>query len=266
LVDNGTVLASAKRYDFQARIGPSETPVAGIGAVFTPVAQRNRGYARALVERVLEDATARGCRYALLFSEIGSAYYESMGFRVVPRTTLSIDVVRKAGAPATFVRSGEATDLPEIGDINRRYSEGASFALVRSPELIEFSFTRRRLLAGLGPAGHRGVEFFVTEEGYRAVAYVFITRGPGGVVVEECGDRDPTGARIGAMLQVLASRTPAETSQPMTTWLPPSLRPPQIKVLEETPAREVMMIRPLADAPMPSLDTAPVIYWASDVF
>ena len=68
------------------------------------------------------------------------------------------------------------------------------------------------------------------------------------------------------MLQVLAGRTPAEPSQPMTTWLPPALQPPQVKVLSETPAREIMMIRPLNGAPMPPTDTAPVIYWNTDTF
>ena len=266
LTDEGTVVASAKRYDFDAVVGAESASVVGIGAVFTPPAMRNRGYARALMETMVDDAVNRGCRYALLFSEIGPAYYESMGFRTIPRTLLSIEVIQKGGPPATFVRSGETTDLPEIADINRRYREGASFALTRSPEQIEFSFTRRRLLAGLGPAGHRSVEFFVTEEGYRAVAYVFITHGPGGIVVEECGDRDPTGARLGAMMQVLAGRTPAETPQPMTAWLPPTFRPPQIRVIGETPAREIMMIRPLNGAPMPAIDTAPVIYWNTDTF
>ena len=266
LTEGGSVLASAKRYDFEVQVGPDAVTAVGIGAVFTSPSQRTHGYARALMETMVNDAVNRGCRYALLFSEIGSAYYESMGFRVIPRTLLSIDVVRKPGAPATFVRSGEASDLIEIADINRRYRDGAAFALVRSPELIEFSFTRRRLLAGLGPAGHCGVEFFVTEEGYRAVAYVFITRGPGGIVIEECGDRDPTGARVGAMLQVLAGRTPAESPQPMTTWLPPNFRPPQIKVLGEVPAREIMMIRPLNGAPMPAIDSAPIVYWNTDTF
>lgn len=266
LSEGGAVLASAKRYDFEAVVGTETAVVMGIGAVFTAPAQRNQGYARALVETMVADASNRGCRYALLFSEIGSAYYESMGFHVIPRTQLLIDVVRKAGAPATFVRSGESADLIELAEINRLYREGASFALKRSPEQIEFSFSRRRLLAGLGPAGLRGVEFFVTEEGYRAVAYVFITRGPNGVVLEECGDRDPTGARVGAMLQVLAGRTPGESPQLMKTWFPPTFRPPQVKVLDEVPAAEVMMIRPLNGAPMPALGGAPVIYWNSDVF
>ena len=130
-------------------------------------------------------------------------------------------------------------------------------------QLIEFGFARRRLLAGLGPDGLRQAEFFVAEEGHRPVAYVFVTRGPRGVVLEECGDRDPNGARIGAILQVLAARTPADPAQHMTTWLPPDLRPPQISVTSESPSPEIMMIRPLLDV---APDLHPVVYWQTDTF
>ena len=180
LTDAGAVLASAKRYDFEARVGSEIVAVVGIGAVFTPEALRGRGHARVLIDLMIQDAEARGCRYALLFSEIGAPYYESMGFRTMPRAMQSIEIVRKPGAPATFVRSGEASDLAEIANINRGYASDAAFALVRTPEQIEFSFSRRRLQAGLGPPGRRVVEFFVSEEGHRPVAYVFITRGPPG--------------------------------------------------------------------------------------
>jgi ribosomal protein S18 acetylase RimI-like enzyme len=265
LFDDGTLLASAKRYDFEARVGAGRVLVLGIGAVFTPVDQRGRGHARRLIELMVEDATARGCAYALLFSEIGAAFYESMGFRVVPRSLVSLEVIPKpdAGAPATFVRTGETADLPGIAEISVRYSEGAAFALDRSAELIGFGLARRRLLAGLSPAGRRQVEFFVAEEGGRAAAYVFITRGPSGVVLEECGDRDPSGARIGAILQVLAAREPADPLSRMTAWLPRDLWPPQVDVIAGGPAAEIMMMRPLRDV---ASDLHPVVYWQSDIF
>ena len=258
LTDGDTVLASAKRYDFEARVGGEAVPVLGIGAVFTPDHQRRRGHARALIDAMLADAQARGCRYALLFSEIGAAYYEPMGFRAVDRVLSMIDVVRKPGAPATFIRAGEPADLPVIAEISASYATDAGFALQRTPDLIEFGIVRRRLLAGLGPAGLRHVEFFVAEEGHRAAAYVLITRGPSGVVLEECGDRDPTGARIGAILQVLAARTPAEPQAPMRTWLPPGLRPPQVCLFEQAPVsrQDIMMLRPLGD--MASSNQEPV--------
>jgi GNAT superfamily N-acetyltransferase len=261
LVDGATLLASAKRYDFDARVGGVPVSVLGIGAVFTPPGQRKRGYARRLIDEMVEDAAARDCRYALLFSEIGPDYYASMGFREVPRSLVAVDVVPGTGAPATYIRAGETADLPAIAELTSRY-DGDGFALDRSADLIAFGFARRRLLAGLGEAGRRQVEFFVAEEGHRPAAYVFITRGPAGAVLEEAGDRDPSGARVGAILQVLAARDPARADRPLRGWLPPSLRPPQL-MIRDVPAAEIMMYRAIGDAPPIA---GAITYWQTDVF
>jgi len=266
LLDDGTLLASAKRYDFRARVGDEVVEVLGIGAVFTPVALRGQGHARVLINEMTQDAVARGCRYALLFSEIGPDYYAAMGFRPVPRPMVTIAVTPKPGAPATFVRTGTSADLPAIAEITMRYSAAGAFALERTPDLIEFGFARRRLLAGLGPPDLRVAEFFVAEEGHKPVAYVFITRGPAGAVLEECGDRDPGGARIGAILQVLAARAPAEMRATFTGWLPSSLRPPQLVVSDAAPSKEVMMIRSLSDDRSFTSNPAAVVYWQTDTF
>ena len=37
-----------------------------------------------------------------------------------------------------------------------------------------YSVAKKRMLAGLDPSGRRTVEYFVTEEGYQAVAYVLL--------------------------------------------------------------------------------------------
>jgi GNAT superfamily N-acetyltransferase len=266
LLENDTLLASAKRYDLSAIVDGANVPVLGIGAVFTPEPLRGRGHARALIELMVQEARARGCHYALLFSEIGAPYYEAMGFRVVPRHLVSIDVQPMAGSPMTFVRSGETTDLPAIAEISRRYAAGSAFALDRSWPFLAFVFARRRLLAGLDPTGERHVEFFVAEEGHRPVAYVFVTRGPRGAVLEECGDLDPSGARIGAIVQVLAARHPTEPPVRLTGWLPASIQPPQLLLNRSVAAPEIMMIRPLLDVDSSSQAPASAAYWQTDVF
>ena len=263
LVNQSGVLASAKRYDFRARINGQLADILGIGAVFTAPELRGRGHARDLIEAMISDAISRGCTLALLFSEIGAPYYQSLGFQVVPRRQLTIEVAPFRGSPATLVRSGEREDLPVIAELSARYTEGAAFALERTPDLIAYSLARKRLLAGLGPDGLRQVEFFVAEEAYRAAAYVILTRGPRGLALEECGDRDPTGARIGAMLQVLSARNPAEPALRLSGWLPDTLRPPQITVVGDDPSTEVMMWRALRGAAPAS---RPVVFWASDKF
>jgi GNAT superfamily N-acetyltransferase len=257
LFDGGRPLATAKRYDIRARLSGQDADIAGIGAVFTPPELRGRGHASALIEAMVDDAGRRGCRAALLFSEIGAPFYERLGFRPIPQPILTIEIGnRSKGAPAVLVRSGDVRDLTEIAAISARAAAEAAFAIERSPDLIAFSIARKRLLAGLGPAGLRSVEFYVTEEGSRAVAYVILTRGPGGWVLHDCGDRDASGARVGAMLHVLAARTPAEQPARLRAWFPHAAAPPQARVVSIDQAAEIMMMRPIgAGAPaMPAGD------------
>jgi len=267
LVDQGHLLSSAKRYHFDALVAGVRERVVGVGAVFTPAARRGQGYARVLIEEMLLQATRTGAAWALLFSEIGGSYYEKLGFASLPRTMLTLMVRAKAGAPATFVRAGENADLPFIAELSASYAGGAGIALDRTSDLIGFGIARRRLLAGLGPAGLRHLEFFVAEEGGRPAAYVVISRGRSGIVLEECGDRDPSGARVGAILQVLQAREPSIVQAPIRAWLPAGFRPPQVVVVDEAPAAEIMMMRRL-DAPESSmaLPEPPVTYWQTDVF
>jgi predicted N-acetyltransferase YhbS len=266
LVDGGRVLASAKRYDLRARLGGVPIDVLGVGAVFTAPELRGHGYAAALLEAMHEDARARGCAIALLFSEIGPDYYERLGYQVVAEREFTIEVKRKPGAPATLVRAGETSDLGIIAEIAERHTEGAAFALERSPDLIAINIARRRLLAGLGPAGARECEFFVSEEGMRAVAYVVISHGPRGRVLEDCGDRDPSGARIGATLQVLDARDPSQPALTLSARLPDALRPPQLIVTNERAPADIMMIRPLRDDVILPAPMSPVVYWNLDLF
>ena len=264
LAGDGRVLASAKEYRLQAWIGGRLEPVLGIGAVFTPPAGRGQGHARALIEGMLAEASARGCRTALLFSEIGAAYYERLGFRVVLQRVPTIEVGGRPGAPAALVRVGDDRDFPAMAEIAARARQGAAFALDRPADHIAFFLTRRRLLAGLGPPGLRAVEFFVTEEAYRAVAYVVLTRGPHGLFLEDCGDCDPTGARVGAMLQVLAARAPAEGPMRFRALLPAGFLPPQWRVVSETGADEIMMVRSTGENS--SIPAGQTIYPHLDVF
>ena len=81
---------------------------------------------------------------------------------------------------------------------------GARFALRRDPAADRLrAGARSGCSPGSARRGSRQVEFFVAEEGASAVAYVVLSENANGWTLEEAGDRDPAGARLGAMLQVL---------------------------------------------------------------
>jgi predicted N-acetyltransferase YhbS len=268
LVENGGVTSSAKRYDLSARLDGRIRRIIGVGALFTSPARRGRGGAKRLLDLILDRAVAEGYEFALLFSEIDPAFYEDFDFVPVPLVETRLLLVRHSGAPAMLVRAGDDRDLPAIAEMSATRSAAARFALDRSEDWIKYGVAKRRLLAGLGPAGLREVEFLVAEEGHHAVAYIVTTIERGQWWIEDAGDRDPSGARLGAMLQVMLARTPHLDPPPIRGWLPASFRPPQVSTVAATPTNDVLMIRPLQDRtlPLPPLDAADVAYCRLDYF
>jgi GNAT superfamily N-acetyltransferase len=265
--EDGQLLATAKQYRFDVRVGDREGWMCGIGAVFTPPEQRGHGYASALIEELVARAQRDGALLASLFSEIGAPFYERLGFTGVPLDEVSVTVDRKkGGAPAMLVRAGEERDLEAVAAMNAVRSVSAPFALRRDSSLVHYALSKRRLLAGLGPPGLRQLEFFVAEEGASAVAYVVLNENANGWTLEEAGDRDPAAARLGAIFQVLLAREPSHHVPLIRTWWPRAFTvPPQIQLTDPSAPKDLFMVRPLSDVAMPKT-TDDVFYWHADHF
>src|SRR6185503_6176142 len=245
--DRGGVLATAKQYRFDVRIDGRDGWMCGIGAVFTPPDQRGRGYASALVAELVSRAQRDGALLA-------TPFYERLGFTGVPIDEVTITVDRKkGGAPAMLVRAGEERDLDAVAAMHATRSARARFALRRDSALVQYVLAKKRLLAGLGPPGLRQLEFFVAEEGASAVAYVVLNENANGWTLEEAGDRDPAGARLGAMLQVLLAREPSRRVRLIRAWWPRSYAvPPQIQLTDRSVPNDLFMVRALSDVAVPT--------------
>ena len=267
LDDEGQWVASLKRYRFEARLDGEVVPAVGIGAVFTPGPLRGRGYATRIVEETVAAEAASGAAIAILFSEVGAAYYRRIGFEEAPLDAVTLEVDRRSGAPAMLVRAGVDADLPALAAMHESRAAAARLSLHRTPELIQYAIAKRRLLAGLGAPRLRQTEFFVAEEGSTAVAYIVLTVDAAGWTIEEAGDRDPAAARLGAMLQLLAAREPARRPSVIRAWWPPQMpAPPQVVITSRAPATgELFMVRRLRGGIRP-IAAADVFYWRSDVF
>jgi GNAT superfamily N-acetyltransferase len=270
--DGGRWVASAKRYLLPIRLDGVNGVMCGLGAVFTRPDERGRGHAGEIINQLIDRSRMEGATLAGLFSEIGEQLYRRLGFVTVPMDEVDVEVERKGGAPAMLVRFGEERDLPALAAMHAKRSEGVPlrFVLRRDPALIDYALSKKRLLAGLGvgpgPRGARQMEFFVAEEGASAVAYVVLTVNAGGWTLEEAGDRDPAGARLGAILQVLLAREPSRPAPLIRAWWPPAMSvPPQIRLTNRIPARDILMLRPIGDVRIPER-AEDVFYWRSDYF
>jgi hypothetical protein len=113
----------------------------------------------------------------------------------------------------------------------------------------------------------RQLHFFIAEEGITAAAYVVVSIVGRTWTIEECGDRDPSGARVGAILQALIAREPVERRPTIRAWLPRGFVPPQVTIVSAKPSAEVLMVRSLGSmAVTPRLSGDDVLYWRSDIF
>src|SRR6266853_3592518 len=83
LFDGDRLLSAMKAYDLRGAYAGEALRIFGIGAVYTPPALRRRGHARRMLELALADHRSRGYAAAVLFSDIGGAYYERLGFRAL---------------------------------------------------------------------------------------------------------------------------------------------------------------------------------------
>ena len=269
LVEGVDLLASAEQYDLVGAFDGRPVRICGIGPVFTDPGHRGLGRARDLLETLLDRAAREGAEMALLWSHTGLDDDARQGFEAIPLTEVTLDVAQSArhGAPMTMVRGGEERDLAAIVSMGRVRAGPFRFHLDRDMDLIQHAITRKRLLAGLGSAGTRQLHFFIAEEGTTAAAYVVVSVAGSTWTLEECGDRDASGARVGALLQALIAREPVERRPTIRAWLPPRFLPPQLTIVSAAPASEIMMVRMLsAAATLPRLSGDDVLYWRSDLF
>lgn len=269
LMEGADVLASAQRYDLAATLDRRHVSVCGIGAVCIYAARRDINHARVLVDRLIDDASRNGAQLALLFVTTDWTSYVPDGFEIIPTVDVELTVAESSrhGAPMMLVRSGEDRDLAAIAAMGQARAGQFRFHLDRDVDLVKYAITKKRLLAGLGGAGVRQLEFVIAEEGITAAAYIVISIVGRTWTVEECGDRDPSGARVGAVLQTLIAREPMERRPVIRGWLPPGFVPPQVTIVSTKPSTDIMLGRFLAAKERQlRLSREEVLYWRSDVF
>jgi hypothetical protein len=269
LMDGDVVLATAVRSQLAARLDDQPVRVCAVGSIWVDPMYAAGSSAATLIAQAIDAERAEGADVALLAASSDGTWAIPDGFEPLPTTDVDVRVVESTrhGAPMTMVRGGEDRDLAAIvamGEVRARLSR---FHLVRDVDAVAFAVTRRRLLAGLAPAGERALRFLIAEEGITAAAYVVLTETAGSWTIEECGDRDPFGARVGALLQAAIAREPTERRPAIRGWLPPGFSPPQLTITPATPSPPVLFARGLS-ARVARLDLTAdqLVYWRSDLF
>lgn len=268
LVEHESILASAEQYALAGVFEGRAMRVCGIGSVWAAPSPQGPDHTRNLIDALIANAAREGAGMALLFSRAGLDDADRHGFQPVPLTDLTLRVEKsRRGAPMTMVRDGGERDLQAIAAMGRVRAGHARLHLDRDADFIQYAITAKRLIAGLGASNARQMHFFIAEEGITAAAYVVVSIAGDTWTLEECGDRDASGARVGALLQALIAREPAERRPAIRAWLPPGFLPPQVTIASATPSTAAVGLRMLGSgATAPVLSADDVLFWRNDLF
>ena len=266
LMDAKGLVASTEQYDLDGILDDRPVRIYAIGGVQSHAADRAGGQPRAVIARLTADAERRGADVVMVFGTHDPVHARLGGFDPLPTVDLEIDVKTddRRGAPMILVRDGTDGDLPAIEAMGRVSSRPFRFHLDRDADFIKHVLTVSRLRAGLTEPGARQLRFVVAEEGMTASAYVIMSVIARTWTLESCGDRDPTGARVGAILQALIAIEPAEDRPVIRGWLPPGFSPPQLTMRPLAVSPLVISVRRLTSTG-PPIASPDFVFWKGDV-
>ncbi len=154
LRDGAELVCTLARHELSLATPSGHLDAVGIGAVFTPEPHRGRGHAHTLLRRVMADAARSGRRAVLLFSDIGAAFYEGLGFRALSHVTWTARTASLSQRPVRLEPTDDAARLCALYEAS--WPEGEWLRVRRTP-------ARWRYWAWRNDAG---ASFFTGDDGY----------------------------------------------------------------------------------------------------
>jgi predicted N-acetyltransferase YhbS len=246
----GAVLSSLKLYRPRMRVSGRVVRAAVLGAVFTPPDQRGRGYAADLVRAVLDRARNRGDELALLFSDIGSAYYQALGFVALPAEEHWGALPRRpADLPAGWgLRPATEGDRDWIRRAHAESSERRAIAVLRDAAHWDYLELRTRAYFSRLRGGElRSTCTVLTEEG-RFAGFVTAVEGRSEWTVREVAVPGGEPVQLARALRIVGAAARRAGHRRFYGWLPPELvdHLGDWKVRRGPRRRAIPMIRALA--------------------
>jgi len=201
--EDGPLLSSLKLYRFTGRLLGQPVVIAGIGAVYTPEAQRTFGSASLLVSEVLDYMQKKKAAIGLLHTEIGLPFYERLGFVPLParETRGTLAAPGRSGAPAGIeIRDAALSDAKALAVYQAVVNEGFPLVIDRDAAYWEFLLYRRRRWWELAPPSPARALSLVARRGSEIVATGFAIVSPEEVRLQECACLPGSEKALGAIL------------------------------------------------------------------
>jgi GNAT superfamily N-acetyltransferase len=251
--DQGRILSSMKLYRPNVRLGDRQRRACAIGAVFTPREERGRGHAASMLERVLEEAREAGDGPAILFSDIGTGYYELLGFRALPAEEAFGTLGRaSAKAPAGWsLRPMLPDDLDAVREAHDAWCARRPLAFLR--DSLHWQFLLERARTYFNRFDRSGLErrYRVAMRAGRFAGYVVSVEGGSDWDLREVGAVGDDPEALVCILRAAAADARAAGMRRVFGWIPRAFAAlvPEWKLRHERRQRAIPMLRP-TDGPV----------------
>lgn len=259
--EDGAVLSSLKLYRPEIRIGRRRSRVCAIGAVFTPPAERGRGYAAELIRLVVAESRARGDTPALLFSDIGTAYYEALGFRRFPADEALGTLSGALPSPdeGLTLRPMREDDVPEVVETHRAWCEGRPVALLRDADHWRFILRRAETYFARLDGSDLAGRFRIAVRRGRFAGYLVAVDGADEWSVREAGAVEGDPGTLASILRRGAFEARERGMRRVHGWLPAGYEAlvPEWRLRREPRRAATPMALPLDEHTGPELFASP---------
>ena len=257
----GRILSSMKLYRPRVRWFGRTTRAAVIGAIFTPESRRRRGHASRMMRAAIEEARGRGDGLALLFSDIGSRYYASLGFRELPAQEQWGRLPAPGNGSGTRweLREMSETDFAAVVAAHDGFCRKRPIAVLRDVEHWRFLRARsERFFERLGDPSIRQ-QFRIALRDGRFAGYLISVEGGQEWNVREVGAVAGNPVGMAAILRLGADRARRDGLRSFYGWLPPPLLDhlDGWNVRQRARSRALPMVLVLGDDVEPSTPTTP---------
>lgn len=168
-IDQREILSSLKLYKLDMRCRGRDYLVFGIGAMYTPLARRERGYGQTLLRAVIDKARRENADGILLFSDIGEEFYEQVGFELIGGASFSLDLPRFASESMEPGPKSKLLEKSDIGFIERHYTRWLAsrpFAVERSENYWLYKIAKEKYLQENSRLSWPGLILLELDNGY----------------------------------------------------------------------------------------------------
>lgn len=220
--DTGELMASARELDGGLAMQGCSLPAMGIAAVFVPESRRGQGLGRRLMQALLDDARRRGCAAAFLFSDIGPAYYEPIGFQAYPALDWTAPAAALPERSPLAIRRARPEDMARMGAWLRGTSGPDALCATRTSRWWEYFRWWRDAL-----------EDYILYDGSHEVGYCNVAARSDALRVYEWAAPAIEAERVWATVRARAADVGASR---VAGWLHPGRREAWMEVAERSEA------------------------------